>query len=227
MAKRRLEESNSRCIRLERENELLTKRIQELNDELESSRVYIDSLLQRRSRDDEWKKKEKEYKEIISNLKTQIRGGEAMVSLALYRKAVDEARARAIECQDKRLEINAMLRNAQALERHIKDDTAKMQSRSTPPEARPSRLNMRKVTPTSSMTSDENCKPKTPNNVDKATEEVRPPPQPTTPRMSAVREAGGRKGLCAKLEADAAVSIGEQELVLKIKQRHPLILFMV
>jgi hypothetical protein len=183
---------------LARENELLTKRIQELNDELESSRIYIDTLLQREGRDDKWQKKEKEYMEVISNLKAQVRSGEAMVSLALYRKAVDEARARAIECQDKRLEINTMSRKVQALEKQLKDDKSKMLPRSTPPEARPSRANMRKVTPTSRVKSDEICAPKTPNNIGKTSMDVRPPP--LTPRLSAVREVGGRKALCAKLK---------------------------
>lgn len=182
---------------MERENELLTKQLQELSDELESSKAYINNLLQRKGRDNEWEKKEKEYKEAITNLKAQVRSGEAMVSLGLYRKAVDEARARAIECQDKRLEISTMTRKVQALEKRLKGNKPK---RLSPPDAQPALVNLRKVSPTSSVKADENGNtPKTPR-VGKSSRDVRPPPPPPTPRMTALRKEGGRAGLCAKLK---------------------------
>jgi len=193
---------NSQCHRLERENNRLTKQVHELSDELESSKAYIDHLLKRKDKADEWKAKEKEYKDIIGNLKAQMRSGEATVPLALYRKAVDEARARAIECQDKRFEVNAMSRKMQALEQRLKDDKPKIGPPGlTPPEARPMRLNLRRVTPTSSGKPDETSTstPKTPK-VEHASNDIRPPPLPPTPRLSALREAGGRAGLCAKLK---------------------------
>jgi chromosome segregation ATPase len=198
-AKKQLQELSSQCRRLEREHNLLTRQVQELNDELESSKAYIAILLQSKDQSDEWQKKEKEYQNVISNLKAQVRSGEASVSLALYRKAVDESRARAVECQDKRLEINTMSRKLQVLEARLKEKR-KIQTRASPPEAQSSRpVNLRKVTPTSSANSNENYEPKTPSTVSK-TQRDRPPPPPPTPRISALREAGGRAGLCAKLK---------------------------
>lgn len=170
----------------------------ELIDELESSKAYVDYLLERKYQDDEWQAKEKEYKAVISNLKAQVISNEASVSLALYRKAVDEARARAVECQDKRLELNSMARKLHDLEARLEDRKLKVQTGPSPPEQTRHnlRLNMRKVTPTS-IAKDDNENPKTPTPTGK---NARPPPPPLTPRMSALREAGGRKGLCAKLK---------------------------
>ena len=201
-AKKQVDALNSKCRSLEQENELLTKQIKDLSGELERTKAYVDSLLQQKDESEEWQSRESDYKEIISNLKAQVRSGEATVSLALYRKAVDEARARAIECQDKRLEINTMSRKLQALELK-KDKLSSIETKPSPPETRPSRSNLRKVTPTSSVKSDENNNANntlTPK-VEKtfSSKSVRPPPPPT-PRMSALREAGGRAGLYAKLK---------------------------
>lgn len=199
MAERRLGEANSHSRQLEREHDRLTKQVQNLSAELDKSKAYIDDLSKKIDRgDNEWQKKEKEYKATISSLKSQVRNGEATVSLSLYRKAVDEARVSAVECQDKRLEINTMSRKVQALEQRLKDkNRPTIHTKPTPPEARHSRLNLRKVTPTSSVKPVENNNPKTPTAV---TRSDRPPPPPPTPRMSALREAGGRAGLAAKLK---------------------------
>lgn len=194
-AKKQLVGITSKCRRLQQENDTLTKRLQDLSDELESSKAYIDYLLQRENDDNDWREKEKEYQEVICNLKAQVRSGEASVSLALYRKAVDEARARTNECHDKKLEINTMSRKLHALEERLKHES---KSRPTPLESRPSRVNLRKVSPTSSVGTNENFDPKTPTPA--ARKQPRPLPPPLTPRMSALREAGGRAGLCAKLK---------------------------
>lgn len=194
-------EANLQSRRMQRENESLTKQVRKLSDELEGSRAYIDDLLQRiHQGDDEWQMKEKEYEKAISNLKSQIRKGEPTVSFALYRKAVDEARARAIECQDKRLEITIMSRKVQALEKRLRDRRPTIETRPTPPEARHSLPNRRKVTPASHVKPVESCELKTPNVATKHEKCDRPPPPLLTPRISALREAGGRAGLCAKLK---------------------------
>lgn len=225
--KKRLDASKSKCRRLERENELLTKQVQELSTDLDCSRAYIDTLLQRNDdQSSEWKRKENQYKQVIGNLRSQIRGGEAVVSLALYKKAVDEARARAQECQDKRVEINTMTRRLNYLERRLIDNTMRAtQATWTPPEAHAPIANKRKVTLINAYSDAEDANmitpnsqssmsavAKTPNNVGpppvaKTPTSVRPPPPPLPPptppvacRIAAVREAGGRAGLCAKLK---------------------------
>ena len=210
-AKKRLHESNTLCRRLERENTLLTKQVQELSDELESSRSYIDKLLEQKVTENEWSSKEKEYKQIISNLRAQIRGGEAMVSLALYRKAVGEARARALECQEKKLELKDLSTRLRAMEQRLMGEWPHLKARQTPSDEQPADTIVRKVTPTSAS-SDENSYPFTPNdaiasNVGKSVKKSShppppppPPPPPVSYRISAVQKAGGRAGLCAKLK---------------------------
>ena len=203
--KKRLDDAKLQTHRLEQENDRLTKEVRKLSDELDRNIAYIDELSKRLNQgEQEWQKKETEYKATISSLKSQVRNGDATVSLALYRKAVDEARARATECQDTRVEMNTMSRKVQALELRLKEKNPppppKIQTRPTPPEGRPSRQSLRKVTPTSSVTSIENCDPKTPKAMPNSANSDRPPPPPPTPRMSALREAGGRAGLCAKLK---------------------------
>lgn len=203
MAKKRLDDAKLQTHLLEHENDRLSKEVRKLSNELDRNKAYIDEVSKRLNQSEqEWQKKEKEYKATITSLKSQVRNGDATVSLALYRKAVDEARARATECQDTRLEINAMSRKVQALELRLKEKNPppKIQTRPTPPDGgRPSRQSLRKVTPTASVTSIENRDPKTPKTVAKAVTR-HPPPPPPTPRMSALREAGGRAGLCAKLK---------------------------
>jgi hypothetical protein len=88
------DESDALRRRLEREKVSLTKRIQELTVELERSRSYIDKLLKEKGHDSyDWRSKEKEYEQVINKLRAQICGAEAVVSLAVYRKAVDEGRS--------------------------------------------------------------------------------------------------------------------------------------
>jgi tetrahydromethanopterin S-methyltransferase subunit B len=191
---------------LERENELLTEQVQEITEELERSRAYIDKLLKKKDySDSDWESKEREYKQVINNLRARVRGGEAVVSLAVYRKAVDEARARALECQDKRLAINVMTRKLNDLERRLNNDRHKVQTSRTPLDVQPTRANLHKVAPLPSpVHSTENSNPNTPKSTRMSkSKSVRPPPPPSPPvayRISAVREAGGRAGLRAKLK---------------------------
>ena len=176
----------------------MTKQTQELTVELQRSRTYIDKLLKEKGRDtDNWRSKEKEYKQVINKLRAQVCGGEAVVSLAVYRKAVDEARARALECQDKKIEINTMKRRLQDLEQRLNQDRPKETTSGTPHGVRAVVANARKVTPLP-VNSPKNSIPDTPKS-----KNLRPPPPPSPPvayRISAIREAGGRAGLCAKLK---------------------------
>lgn len=109
----------------------------------------------------------------------------------------DEASARAVECQDKRIEINTMTRRLHDLERRLNNDRTNVTTSRTPPDVQAAVANARKVTPLP-VNSPENSNPNTPK-----PKNVRPPPPPSPPvahRISAVREAGGRAGLCAKLK---------------------------
>lgn len=222
MAEKRYEESQSLRCRLEGENELLTKQVQEITEELERSRAYIDKLLKKKEYNDiDWESKEREYKQVISNLRAQVRGGEAVVSLAVYRKAVDEARARALECQDKRLEINAMTRKLDDLERRLNHGRRRMQTIQTTPEVQPTVAGLRKVTPLPSPEpSTENSNPNTPKSTRMMkSKSVRPPPAPSPPvayRISAVREAGGRSGLRAKLKNMRRSPLANKNVILKV-----------
>jgi hypothetical protein len=206
VVKKRYDESQSLHRRLERENDLLTKQVHEITEELERSRAYIDKLLKKKDHgNSDWESKEREYKQVINYLRAQVRGGEAVVSLAVYRKAMDEARARALECQDKRLEINAMTRKLNDLERRLNHGRCRVQTIQTPPDVQLNVANLRKVTPLPSPDhSAENSNPNTPKSTRMIkSKSVRPPPPPSPPvayRISAVREAGGRAGLRAKLK---------------------------
>jgi anthranilate/para-aminobenzoate synthase component I len=75
----RLADLKSLKNRLERENLLLTKQNQEMAQELESSRAYIDKLLATRDDEAQWNAREEDYKRTISVLKKQIRTGDSTV----------------------------------------------------------------------------------------------------------------------------------------------------
>lgn len=72
----------------------LSNRIQELADEVASSRVYIDKLLKTThdTQQDDWEKREDQYKTVIKNLRQQIRKQTPAVSIELYKAAVDKGK---------------------------------------------------------------------------------------------------------------------------------------
>ena len=74
-------------LKLSKENQKLCKRINELRAEVKSSRAYIDKLL-RTSHDtnaEDWERHEQQYKQVIQNLRKQIRKQDTVVSLDLYK----------------------------------------------------------------------------------------------------------------------------------------------
>lgn len=79
------------------ENQKLSRKIQELQAEVKSSRAYIDKLL-RTSRDtneEVWGKHEQQYKQVIQNLRKQIRKQDTVISIDLYKAEKEKAREKA------------------------------------------------------------------------------------------------------------------------------------
>ena len=79
------------------ENQKLCRKIQELRAEVKSSRAYIDKLL-RTSNDtkvEDWEKHEQQYKQVIQNLRKQIRKQDTVVSIDLYKLEKGKVREKA------------------------------------------------------------------------------------------------------------------------------------
>lgn len=107
----------------------LTKQIQDLTDELTSSRAYIDNLLGSKGENERsgCEKREEEYKQTIRKLKTYVRQGENMISVALYQKAVNEARTRAKDCEACHREIDDLTSTVEKLENKLKEKASTSQ----------------------------------------------------------------------------------------------------
>jgi hypothetical protein len=177
--------------RLERENLLLTRQNQELAQELESSRAYIDNLLATRDDEVQWKAREEDYKRTISVLKKQIRTGDSTVSIALYQQAIGEARQHALKCQNNEQEILALRSNVGALKDSLKKAKADSKIRL---------IKLNKISPSNEHHPQVQVAPfETPQ---KPFVPVSPPPSTgkQAVRMTVLKAAGGRAGLYAKLK---------------------------
>ncbi len=73
--------------KLSKENQKLCKKINELRAEVKSSRAYIDKLLRtsHNTSVEDWERHEQQYKQVIQNLRKQIRKQDTVVSLDLYK----------------------------------------------------------------------------------------------------------------------------------------------
>jgi len=80
--------------KLANENQRLSKKIQELRAEVKSSRAYIDKLLRtsHMTEEKDWEKHEQQYKQVIQNLRKQIRRQDTVVSIDLYKAEKDKLR---------------------------------------------------------------------------------------------------------------------------------------
>ena len=182
--------------RLERENFMLTKKNQEMAEELESSRAYIDSLVTAKDGRSEWTSREEEYKRTIAILKKQIRTGESTVSIALYQHAIGEARQSALQCKSKDQEILALRSDVGDLKESLKKSKANSMLKMLKPV---------KISPNQQSLSHGQVKFTQYHTPHKPLAPVLPLLQPIpigiqAMRMSAVKAAGGRAGLCAKLK---------------------------
>jgi hypothetical protein len=87
--------------RLEWDNLQLTRELQHLSDELTASRAYTDEFMSsaRANQQKAWEKQEAVYKKAIRGLKQQLRTDEAVVSMELYKSAVEEGKTKVSECE--------------------------------------------------------------------------------------------------------------------------------
>jgi hypothetical protein len=90
----RIREVLGRNRTLQEENANLGTKIEELSDEVISSRVLIDKLLKtsHETQVSDWEMKEAQYKAAIRNYQQQIRKQGSTVSLELYRAVVDDSK---------------------------------------------------------------------------------------------------------------------------------------
>jgi hypothetical protein len=81
------------------ENQTLNRKIQELRAEVKSSRAYIDKLLRtsRDTKEGDWEKNEQQYKQVIQNLRKQIRKQDTVISIDLYKAEKEKAREKATQ----------------------------------------------------------------------------------------------------------------------------------
>lgn len=79
---------------LEDDNLSLSKKIEDLSNEVISSRALIDKLLKttHETQENEWEQKEAQYKAAIRNYQQQIRKQSTAVSLELYRAAIEDSK---------------------------------------------------------------------------------------------------------------------------------------
>jgi hypothetical protein len=100
----------------------LGKKIQELADEVASSRAYIDKLL-KTSHDTKvsnWEEREDQYKSVIQNLRQQIRKQTPAVSIDLYKAAIDDGRQKQSELRTAEQKISSLESKLTQLEQEKK-----------------------------------------------------------------------------------------------------------
>jgi hypothetical protein len=108
--------------RLERDNLQLTRELQHVSDELTASRAYADELMSsaRANQQKSWEKQEAVYKKVIRGLRQQLRTDETVVSMALYKSAVEEGRIKVRECEGHQENVSRMKSKVAQLEGQLK-----------------------------------------------------------------------------------------------------------
>ena len=88
-----------------------------------SSRAYIDKLLKttQDTEQSDWEKMEQQYKQVIQNLRQQIRKQGTAVSIDLYKAAVDDGKQRASELRSSQKKVASLTSKVAWLERLIKE----------------------------------------------------------------------------------------------------------
>lgn len=84
------------------ENHRLCKIIQELRAEVKSSRAYIDKLLKisNETKEEDWEIQEQQYKQVIQNLRKQVRKQCSTVSIDLYKAEKNKAKDNASQLRN-------------------------------------------------------------------------------------------------------------------------------
>jgi hypothetical protein len=108
--------------RLERDNLQLTRELQHVSDELTASRAYANEVVSsaRANQQKSWEKQEAVYKKVIRGLRQQLRTDETVVSMALYKSAVEEGRVKVRECEGHQENVSRMNSKVAQLERQLK-----------------------------------------------------------------------------------------------------------
>lgn len=104
---------------MQQENSKLSDRIQDLAQEVESSRVYIDKLLKTShdTNEEDWEAREEKYKTVIQNLRQQIRKQGSTVKLELYKSALDDGKKKSQDLQDANKRIADLVAKVAELEK--------------------------------------------------------------------------------------------------------------
>lgn len=112
--------------KLQEENSKLSDRIQDLAQEVESSRAYIDKLLKTShdANQDDWEAREEKYKTVIHNLRQQIRKQGSTVKLELYKSALDDGKKKSQDLQDANKRIATLVAKVAELEQTDKTSSA-------------------------------------------------------------------------------------------------------
>jgi hypothetical protein len=131
----RLHETLREKQTLQEENMNLSEKIQDLAEEVASSRAYIDKLL-KTSHDVEqsdWETREEKYKTVIKNMRQQIRQQTSAVSIDLYKNAVDDGKMKEMELKNAGKKIASLVSKVNKLE---KEHNARLSPPVTSPEGK-------------------------------------------------------------------------------------------
>jgi hypothetical protein len=137
LEERHLQES-LKCQRtLEKENQLLTQKIQSLAEEVASSRAYIDKLLKtaRDSHQSDWERRELQYKTVVRNLRQQLLKENTMVSIDLYKAAIDDGRQKVAELKVTQEKVSALSSTLSQLKKDLKESSENRLTKKTPKKA--------------------------------------------------------------------------------------------
>jgi hypothetical protein len=108
--------------RLESDNLQLSRELQHVSAELTASRAYADELMSsaRANQQKSWEKQEAVYKKVIRSLRQQLRTDETVVSMALYKSAVEDGRTKVRECERHQENVSRMNSKVAQLEWQLK-----------------------------------------------------------------------------------------------------------
>lgn len=127
---------------LQEENATLGAKIEELSEEVFSSRTLIDKLLKtsHETQASDWERKESQYKAAIRNYQQQIRKQESTVSLDLYKAAMDDSKKTQLKLQNatrKILDLESKMLSLEEIEGELAKETTKTPKRMKTQEAVP------------------------------------------------------------------------------------------
>jgi len=101
------------------ENQKLSDKIQELRAEVKSSRAYIDKLLltSHESKEEDWERHQKQYQQVIKNLRKQLLKQDSVISIDLYRAEKDKVQERTTQLRAAEMAIHGLNNKIAALQK--------------------------------------------------------------------------------------------------------------